>query len=373
MSFWREVWSVLAWAHTFCWHMLTHSAPKRGPYRFTSEELQVYWRDVFPYERLANALFGGSGLVYQRLAAFDGHMKPRGVHGHYETPQEWREAVLDAGDVARIDVGARCASDMRTPLSMPLVFDLDFDDCANVHIGPTLPSKTRGLDESAWRHITLSAALLDAFVRIYVAEEEHDDEQPTPHFAVYSGRRGLHVWYPQLVRDWTSADDCLALSTALDRLTTPVYAASFVAHLERVGAHTEELRNAVIDFATEALAQDSRLWTRFPAKHPAFHYFEDVARQWASRPVRMMLASKLLTAGVLLLAPRIDAAVTNSLTHLIKAPFSVHPATGHVCIPFSLRPVANLPRLGQVVRPVGRLDATDVARLCDAHLPPVTT
>ena len=39
--------------------------------------------------------------------------------------------------------------------------------------------------------------------------------------------------------------------------------------------------------------------------------------------------------------PRIDIKVTEGFNHLLKAPFSVHPKTGKICIPFLAEDVDN--------------------------------
>jgi DNA primase catalytic subunit len=62
--------------------------------------------------------------------------------------------------------------------------------------------------------------------------------------------------------------------------------------------------------------------------------------------------ARLETGGLLLFAPRIDVDVTKSFTHLVKAPLSVHPATGLVCMPF--RPSTPLASFDQV-----KVHATD--------------
>ena len=69
---------------------------------------------------------------------------------------------------------------------------------------------------------------------------------------------------------------------------------------------------------------------------------------------------------------RLDMAVTTSMNHLLKAPFSVHPVSGQICIPFhadnsELFNPEDVPSLHEVVGEVGSQivslkDAFDISK-----------
>jgi len=57
--------------------------------------------------------------------------------------------------------------------------------------------------------------------------------------------------------------------------------------------------------------------------------------------------------------PRLDIAVSKGMNHLLKAPFVIHPKTGRVCVPFSVKKVDSFDpeKVPTVLQLVEEIDA----------------
>ena len=333
--------------------------PRQRP--LLSEALAAYWTDTFPYIALAQFLGLAASdddddcanidddnvatpLIHQRFALFSQQMGAEVAHAHFSTLAEWRAAMCLP--VARIEVGAwvdRSADGSGKPLSAALVFDLDADDYGSAMLADCIPGKKVAMNEAAWKQMALSAALLDMWVRYFIIGARDEAMQDVRGLGVFSGRRGIHLWYPEVRRDWSNIADTECIILALGKLTSPQNASSLRQSLENYPP-ADTLLEALLDFAKEALRGNSLLWERLPSTSPMHAFLWNLRADCTASGVNApSLRSRLLTAGILIAAPRIDNAVTKTFTHLIKAPFSPHPGTNNISIPFRLGvPIPNL-------------------------------
>lgn len=293
-----------------------------------------YYREFFPFDDLSRficckadgeqvlldrqvfALFGVSGRVVSR-------------HAEFPDPDAWRKTMTESAGVGRVEIGAvrgRDRARARGKLERAmLAFDMDVEDYA-----PTLPclippDKATGLDELTWTHLRLSAALLDLMLERVVFR----DSDSYRSLAVFSGRRGIHLWVPDKWRDWSNSDDIASLLAAISRLSSsPRVASNMVAVLRADPKGLLFLEQAERYLRSHALCRGSPLWDRTSELDPLLKIAGDAGREWDLDTVQTM--------SVMLLAPRVDEQVSRSHKHLLKAPFSAHPGSGAIALPFDL-------------------------------------
>lgn len=283
-----------------------------------------YYAEFFPYEDLARFFTTGDsgegGLMRRRVALFgdDGRVVER--NASYADAQEWRRLIAEHPQTRRVEMGAEFLAPHGRDERAMLAFDLDVEDYADVLFAHELPTKERGLDEGSWQHLVLSARLLDLLVGELNTRSHRS-------LAVFSGRRGLHLWVPTLFRDWQTRSWYENLFSSFSNFRTVAGATHAVAYLR---VHASEWLNDAVAFVRHQVATvgPQALLTRL------------VDRDLKSM-ARIALGNaddddSVSCLAVALLAPRPDREVTRSHVHLLKCPFSVHPSTGLVSLPFEL-------------------------------------
>ena len=332
-----------------------------------------YFEDHYPYVALAALLRRTGPLVCREFAAQGGegdywrrHLHPTSV-GEEEVATHAEEIrhelrTQEVRDGRRVPFGLRAihigavfsrppAKGSRTavPERRELTVDLDLTDYPHLHLDKR---DVAGCD-AAWPMIAFGLDLLRTMLEQQFGYTEF--------VRWYSGRRGAHLW----VLD----EHACALSqegrAAVEGLCN--------LRCDRNGAAAEDLlimaRSHGLDdqcqtFFTEVglaprsegglglLDSDADVRSLFEAtgiRHPLLRDLpervcalsEDGARRWEAMVVavdqwedKLPWAPDALRRAMLAWVwPRMDAKVTTGFNHTVKAPFSMHSATGRVCVP----------------------------------------
>jgi DNA primase small subunit len=274
--------------------------------------LKLYYKSYFP----TDLLFEWLRIDECREISFTLPSKSYLRYQTFGTPEELRERLVSLGP-ERIDMGAfykgrPSKHSHGCPARRELTFDIDLTDYARTCCAE------KAMCERCFVLIKSALKLLN-----YSLKEEFDFEKVA---FVFSGRRGMHCWVTdEIVMDLPEAERgeiVRYFNTVLEKKTYP----SEYSRILREDLHFLEeegvVRNGEIG---DALLFD-----------------------------RMYL--------------RLDKNVTQSLPHLVKSPFSVHPETGMVCVPIDPGSIdeiklGDFPSLRDVIRePEGFEKYIEIAR-----------
>ncbi|XP_059620348.1 DNA primase small subunit [Phlebotomus argentipes] len=327
------------------------------------EHLKMYYKRLFPYKQFYQWLsyddeklfqhrefcFTYDGDVFQRYLTFD--------------DQEHMAKEMTAKVPSKIDIGPvmnvrpnklGLAQNLRFR-QRELIFDIDMTDYDEIR---TCCSGA-AICHKCWKFMSVACDILGAALR-----EDFGFENI---LWVFSGRRGIHCWisdhnareltgevrsavvqYLNLVgRNETSGRydiECDYMHPRVQRTLATINAVfeeiclqdqdlfnnadniqKFI--LSRI--HNETIRNE-LKLKLLGLPNNSKIvWQTFEGymnavkgKNPRLKYLVDDLK-------------------IFLTYPRLDINVTNTMNHLLKAPFCVHPKTGKVCVPFTPGMTAN--------------------------------
>lgn len=276
-------------------------------------------------------------------------------HKSFFVPQSLRAYLSQRGSAPprRVELGA--AFNMRSNANKEkgfeaeareLVFDVDLNDYDRVRFccqGKTVCTK-------CWILLAAAADILETHLR---------DNFGFEHILwVFSGRRGLHCWVlddaafalTDSVRAYivdfiqnapTRLESSATPEAALQRLA-PKISAHFENYVRWYAICNDKQRFVVLFGGLCNADQLFDVWKKLPIfPHPAESFMRAVVLYSTGLQARdgsKVLALRLMMHCVYV---RIDENVTKRRDHLLKAPFSVHPGTGCICVPLRLEQIAQ--------------------------------
>lgn len=282
-----------------------------------------YYARAFPYDAVASLVCGSTckraswGYVARQLALF--YRKANGGVGVINRDARvidgtgLRQLMASNRTMARIEIGPWLTSygsdgGKLGGTMKQVVFDLDLDDFkdrAPQVVMDNQDAHTKAMGSIAWRHLSLSTWLLDLLVAL------RDGGRDRRSFAVFSGRRGCHLWLPE---------------TVVCKQTVSDYANKTEGFLKRL--ETRPFAQRVAELLRSKLGDD------------AARFFDEAADE--IHKIRCLSGDnddEIVTDAecIQLYRPALDTQVLKSVDHLIKAPFSVHHATGLISLPYDAR------------------------------------
>lgn len=337
------------------YRMIDRNAIRR--YIDNTMPLQEVWQlltmcsDLHPDDAFCMREFN---LGFQRHDGADGYSR---FH-QFDSLEAFKRELLRRAP-ARIDVGAILSTETDyMPLGITWrqveayekepVIDIDVDDYADVR---SCNCSGKMLCAQCWHFLATAASIVN-----YLMEEKFGCNRI---MWIYSGRRGVHGWildqsaahYPESFRhaiaDYLStfqvnrdhrvfSGTCKVALSSYESIVLPQFEelvrrevvlmrnTKIMTYITKIALGTETknmtLLRALMSSAKPEMNNMS-LWNHYKLvlqqHHPA-----------AQQVIRTIVFS--------LVFPRIDRNVTTAMKHLIKCPYSWHPRTGAICVPFDV-------------------------------------
>lgn len=350
----------------------------------------AYYRTMMPFSSIVSWLSREGDVPldeYDICFMKDADMKVVNRHGHYASEAELRDAFFRRG-ADRIDIGERHPHAESAYRTQFIVFDLDATDYKLFEVARDTPADSyiypnAHLTKLQWQGMALSVCFLNHYLREVIFE--HTDAMKAPKyksFAVFSGRRGFHLWLSNRCRDKMNDSAVRMLVARLDSLGTRQGALEALEQLDRPldvandderFTRREVMLDVLADFATSTLSSEGFWQTMSTAKQT---FLDDLTASWgtplqptaacfqalmqrsdgtapsslgadetsqsmfsvAQIPYPLHRRSFWVLAGIMLIAPHVDHNVILGDNHLIKCPFSLHSVTQLPSVPVNIDP-----------------------------------
>ncbi|GFE54823.1 CTP synthase [Babesia ovis] len=307
---------------------------------------------------------GDASEFYMRWQSFEGHQQlQNALSGRDSVPYK-----MDIGAIYNKPVTLMQLSGIDFhAVERELVFDIDMNDYDDLRTCCT----DKRICHKCWRFISIAAEILTRSLT--------EDFGFSEILWVYSGRRGIHGWVcdskarslPSEARSaivdylmLLSADshkkrvnlfgveDHPSVNRAFDIcyrnfydllqdqnfLTSATHIHSSLEYItDRFPKARQVLQNALKDKVTSSIELFNSLCNELDVETPA-----EYRKKGHGPPGRHDAFPAAFKELVLAFSyPRLDAAVTKDIGHLLKAPFCIHAKTGRVCVPLEPEQIAN--------------------------------
>jgi DNA primase small subunit len=315
-----------------------------------SNLLERYYAERFPASQLCSWLNNGQDNRSKDTVIEDifekrefSYTLPGDIycrHKSYRNAEELRKELVDKKP-EKIDVGAVWSFPPRLknslsnsgryePLEKEFVIDIDMNDYDNVRTccsGAVVCPR-------CWKFLVVACKSVEFALKNSFGFKLS--------LWVYSGRRGIHCW----VSDFTAKKlNDYRRKSLIDFLNSgPKSHTPFIQIYE----------NILKRWFTEIIVEDQNLFAS--SKHVAtlielygeniFNYLKEYQPDKVWEAFKKICKENqkeevIMKAMFKFLYPRLDANVSTATNHLLKSPFSVHPSTKKVCIPFDPKYIEN--------------------------------
>lgn len=310
--------------------------------------LELYYKEYFPSVPFVDWLAYGDKVALQRREfsfTLDGDIYQRFLD--FNSSEELKKDLIKKKP-HKIDIGAvytnsckhRLAADFKE-VQRELVFDIDISDYDDVR----RCCQGAKVCETCWPLMSIAVKVLKRIL--------NNDFGWNHLLFVFSGRRGIHCWVLDKGARYLDKPSRVAVANycQITVNSSAVIHQNYHLHpmelasLKIIDQYWDELL-ASQDFLSDEAGIDRMLKEikiedskKAEWKAEMLNY-EKTADRWSilelhSRKDKIKSDKNFINRIKLSYTyPRIDIKVTEGFNHLLKAPFSIHPKTGKICVPF---------------------------------------
>ncbi|CBY17881.1 unnamed protein product [Oikopleura dioica] len=314
----------------------------------SEEVLSSYYKEYFPLDPFIEWLgYRNDETLSRREFSFtlkdDVYTRFRSFTSKEELHQAFiktKPEKIDIGAIYNYSCKHRLSPDFKEE-QRELVFDIDISDYDDVR---TCCQEAR-ICQKCWPLMSICVKVLEETLKTAFGFEQI--------LFVFSGRRGIHCWvfdeearklngaerfalahYCQVTAQQIGTSHRLHTHIQNALKITDLYWDEYLETQDLLG--TEEgidsfLKYVKLDDSIKNEWKEQML--KYDTTMERWSIFQQKRKEAQSKKYRDRLFIERIKIAVTY--PRIDIKVTEGFNHLLKAPFSVHPKTGKVCVPFN--------------------------------------